>query len=229
MSIRDMKGKIEDEILINNILISVYDKSELENFVPNLIIKNPDITLLSTGGTFRKIKEILGEYFQRNLIEVSDYTEFPEMEGGLVKTLHPKIHAGILGERNNKEHQKYLQGELQGASYIDAVIVNLYPFKEVISKPDVTFEQARGNIDIGGPTMIRAAAKNFPSCLVITNPVDYKDITFNGKLSTNFHQRLKYAAKAFTHTAEYEKNIAEYFGEVTKKENVDEILAMVIQ
>ena len=142
------------------------------------------------------------------------------MNGGLVKTLHPKIHAGLLGERNNPTHQAYLQNEMNGGVFIDMAIVNLYPFSQVISKPDSTFEQARGNIDIGGPTMIRAAAKNFPSCAVVCNPLNYEPVIailkeYNG--STTFDSRLELATHAFRTTAEYEKTISNYLSDASTK------------
>ena len=214
MSIRDMKGKVEDLIPVENVIVSVSDKRGLELLIPGLMEINPTVRFLSTGGTYTKIKDLLGGPSD-NLLEVSEYTEFPEMEGGLVKTLHPKIHAGILGERNNPEHQKYLE-MLDGGVFMDMVVVNLYPFQKVISSPDANFEMARGNIDIGGPTMIRAAAKNFPSCAAVCNPGDYdgilEHITEN-KGATSFSQRLKLARKVFEATAEYERAIADYFGE----------------
>ena len=213
MTIRDMKGEVLDLIKVENVLVSVSDKTGLEDFVPGLMQANPNVRFLSTGGTYNKIKDILGGY-EDNFMEVAEYTEFPEMEGGLVKTLHPKIHAGLLGERNNPEHQRYLREELNGGVYIDLVIVNLYPFQQVISSPDVNFEKARGNIDIGGPTMIRAAAKNFPSCAVICDPTDYskvlQQIASNGG-ATSFDQRLGLARKVFETTANYDRSIANYF------------------
>ena len=176
MTIRDMKGEVQDLIRVENVIVSVFDKTGLDEFVPGLLKMNPDVRFLSTGGTYKKMKEILGNSYDYNLMEVAEYTKFPEMEGGLVKTLHPKIHAGLLGERNNQEHQRYLKEELNGGVYIDMVLVNLYPFQQVINSPDVNFEKARGNIDIGGPTMIRAAAKNFPSSAVVCDPKDYPEV-----------------------------------------------------
>ena len=213
MSIRDMKGKVKDLIPVENVIVSVFDKSGLEMLVPALVHINPDIRFLSTGGTYTKLKDLL-ENPAKNLLEISQYTEFPEMEGGLVKTLHPKIHAGILGERNNLEHQNYLKEVLGGGVFIDMVVVNLYPFQKVISLPEANFESARGNIDIGGPTMIRAAAKNFPSCAALCDPEDYWDILHAIKEDggvTSFSQRLRLAKKVFETTAVYDRNIADYF------------------
>lgn len=213
MSIRNLKGKVNDKIPVEHVLVSVFDKSGLGKLVPKLIDINPNVRFMSTGGTYGKIKEILGNSYRDNLIEIAEYTDFPEMEGGLVKTLHPKIHAGLLGERNNPEHQRYLKEELNGGVFIDMAVVNLYPFSQVVSEEGTTFEQARGNIDIGGPTMIRAAAKNFPSCAVACAPSQYEkimEVIRNNKGSTTFDLRLQLAREAFGITAGYENSIVGY-------------------
>ena len=213
MTIRDIEGGVQDLIKVDNIIVSVFDKTGLDGFVLGLVRVNPEIIFLSTGGTYVRIRDILGNPFLTNLVEVSEYTGSPEMEGGLVKTLHPKIHAGILGERNNPEHQRYLREELGGGVFIDMVVVNLYPFQQVASSSDVDFERARGHIDIGGPAMIRAAAKNFPGCAVVSDPMDYpgtlKHIIDNNG-STSFNQRFKFARKAFELTADYDRAVANY-------------------
>lgn len=224
MSIRNLKGKVNDRIPVENVLISVFDKSGLEKLVPELIEINPSLRLMSTGGTYGKIKDILGNSYENNLIEIAEYTRFPEMEGGLVKTLHPKIHAGLLGERNNPEHQKYLEEELNGGVFIDMAIVNLYPFSDIVenikagkidpnTEKPYNFESARGNIDIGGPTMIRAAAKNFPSCAVACTPSQYEkiiEIIKKNDGSTTFDLRFQLAREAFETIARYENSIVEY-------------------
>lgn len=213
MTIRDLKGKVNDRIPVENVLVSVFDKSGLEKLVPGLIDVNSNVRFMSTGGTYERIKNILGNSYGDNLIEIAEYTDFPEMEGGLVKTLHPKIHAGLLGERNNPEHQRYLREELDGGVFIDMAVVNLYPFSQVVSEEGTTFEQARGNIDIGGPTMIRAAAKNFPSCAVACEPSQYEkimEVIRNNKGSTTFDLRLQLAREAFGTTAGYENSIVGY-------------------
>lgn len=225
MTIRDLKGFVEDKILVNNVLISVSDKKGLEEFIPALIQLNPNIQFLSTGGTYNTIKKYLGDNSENNLLQVSEYTGFPEMEGGLVKTLHPKIHAGILGERNNPEHQTYLNETLHNGVYIDLVVVSLYPFEEIVKKIEreeidnqtgkpYNFESGRGNIDIGGPTMIRGAAKNFPSCAVICDPADYNMILTNmteNNGAIDFNQRLKLAPKVFETMGKYDTAIGAYF------------------
>lgn len=171
MTIRDLKGKVNDRIPIRTALLSVFDKSGLDVLVPGLVELHPDIQFLSTGGTYKEVEKILEQGGPDGyLSEVAQYTGAPEMEGGLVKTLHPLIYGGILAERNNPAHQDYLAQ--WGGDYIDLVVVNLYPFEKVIEAENCTFEHARGNIDIGGPTMIRAAAKNFPGCAALTDPED---------------------------------------------------------
>lgn len=216
MTIRDAKGKIEDKIPVKNVLVSVFDKGGLETLVSGLLSANRDVRFMSTGGTYKRLYEILGPNNKEQIIEVAEYTGFPEMEGGLVKTLHPKIHAGLLGERNNPEHQRYLKEDLDNGVYIDMVVVNLYPFDKVVADPEVTFEKARGNIDIGGPTMLRAAAKNFISCAVVCDPSAYpkvlKEIEENDGCTT-FEQRLRLAAKVFEMTWKYDKKIAEYMAQ----------------
>jgi phosphoribosylaminoimidazolecarboxamide formyltransferase/IMP cyclohydrolase len=141
---------------------------------------------------------------------VSDVTGFPEIMNGRVKTLNPKIHGGILAVRDNSEHVQQMKEN--GILPIDLVAVNLYPFKMTIQKPNVTLEEAIENIDIGGPAMIRAAAKNFKFVTVVTNPDSYdeiaKMITETGEV--NYETRKKLAAEAFAHTADYDTMIAGY-------------------
>lgn len=173
--------RIDERITVNHVLISVSDKSGLENFVPKLTAINPGVRIFSTGGTFARLREILGPSADRSLTQVSDYTGQPETQGGLVKTLDFKIYLGLLTETYNAAHQKDL--ERTGAVPIDMVVVNLYPFKETIRQEGVTVEQARGNIDIGGPCMIRAAAKNYLRVASVVDPGDYDRIL--SELSTH--------------------------------------------
>ncbi len=144
-----MVAKIDDSVKVKHVLVSVSDKSGLDEFIPKLLGINPDIRFFSTGGTFTRLREILKEKAGSCLRQVSDYTGQPETQGGLVKTLDFKIYLGLLTETYNSAHQADLKRT--DAVPIDMVIVNLYPFKETIARPDVTVEQARGNIDIGGP------------------------------------------------------------------------------
>ena len=205
--------RIDRNVVVRNVLMSVSDKSGLDTFVPELMGVNPDTQIFSTGGTFSRVQEILGASADTHLTQVSEYTGQPETQGGLVKTLDFKIYLGLLTETYNEAHQ----GDLKrtGSVPIDMVVVNLYPFKETISKPDVTVEQARGNIDIGGPCMIRASAKNFIRVAPVVDPSDYEMIiaelkSNNGALSLGLRFRL--AQKAFDHTAVYDRTIADFLG-----------------
>jgi phosphoribosylaminoimidazolecarboxamide formyltransferase/IMP cyclohydrolase len=192
--------------------MSVSDKSGLESLVPGLIAANPDVKIYSTGGTYAVIKEMLGDDASKNLVAVSDYTGQPEMQGGLVKTLDFKIYLGLLSETYNADHQDDLK-RVEGVA-IDMVVVNLYPFKQTVAQDGVTPEMARTNIDIGGPCMVRASAKNYLRVASVTDPADYPDIleelkSCDGMLS--LAARLKLMKKAFEHTAQYDRAIADYF------------------
>jgi phosphoribosylaminoimidazolecarboxamide formyltransferase/IMP cyclohydrolase len=203
--------RVDDFVKVQNILVSVSDKSGLEQFIPELVEIIPGIRIFSTGGTYGRISEILGGSAASRLMQVSDYTGQPETQGGLVKTLDFKIYLGLLTETYNDAHQ----GDLKrtGSVPIDMVVVNLYPFKETISKPDVTVEQARGNIDIGGPCMIRASAKNYIRVASVVDPADYGKILSVLKAnqgSTSLDLRFQLARKAFDHTAVYDRTIADF-------------------
>ncbi|GAF67675.1 unnamed protein product, partial [marine sediment metagenome] len=188
------------------VLISVFDKRgvvELANF-----LDSAGWRILSSGGTFKKLTN---ECLNLNIQEISDYTGVEEMLGGRVKTLHPFIHGGILADRSKETHMDELKK--LGIGSIDMVIVNLYPFEKVIQKDDVTMEEAVENIDIGGHTLIRAAAKNFKDVTVVVNPSDYKSLV-NSLVydSLNLDMRRKFASKAFSHIMRYDYFIANYFG-----------------
>ncbi|MCP3875298.1 MAG: hypothetical protein GY699_19360 [Desulfobacteraceae bacterium] len=211
---KNVVNKIDDQVKIKTILVSVSDKSGLDTFIPALVELSPDVLILSTGGTYARIKEILGEKADSCLKKVSEYTGQPETQGGLVKTLDFKIYLGILTETYNEAHQMDL--ERTSALAIDMVVVNLYPFSETIAKDNVTIENARGNIDIGGPTMIRASAKNFIRVASVVNPSTYPSIVNtlranNGALG--LEDRYELAQKAFEHTAIYDRTIADYLAE----------------
>lgn len=229
MTIRNQKGRVEDRIRVSRVLVSVYDKTGLGDLVNGIYDLNGDVLFLSTGGTYTKLQQVLGDDATLCLRDVGQYTGSPEMEGGLVKTLHPKIHAGILGERGNPEHEKYLHETLSTpgtipADYFDMVVVNLYPFEQVVAKPETTFEQARGNIDIGGPTMVRAAAKNFMSCAVVINPKDYHAVLHTlreNNCCTTFDLRTRLMRKAFETTAEYDRQIVHYLQHNPNATNLD--------
>ncbi|MBW2366931.1 MAG: hypothetical protein JRH15_03495 [Deltaproteobacteria bacterium] len=205
--------KIDEAVQVRHVLVSVSDKSGLDAFIPGLKVLNPEIRFFSTGGTYARIKEILGSAADC-LTQVSDYTGQPETQGGLVKTLDFKIYLGLLTETYNPSHQ----GDLTrtGAVPIDMVVVNLYPFKETIARSDVTVEQARGNIDIGGPCMIRASAKNYLRVASVVDPSDYAAILAEMKEHQGnipLARRFALARKAFAHTADYDRAIADYLAD----------------
>jgi phosphoribosylaminoimidazolecarboxamide formyltransferase/IMP cyclohydrolase len=193
-------------------LVSVSDKNGIIEFVSGLIKQGFEV--ISTGGTHKLLQDAGLE-----VIGISDVTKFPEIMDGRVKTLHPSIHGGLLGVRSNEEHMRQMN-EL-GIQPIDLVCVNLYPFKETIMKSDVTFEDAIENIDIGGPTMLRSAAKNHEFVSVVVDPTDYEvilnELNENGGVSLETNRRL--AAKVFRHTAAYDSLISNYLTEQVGEEN----------
>ena len=205
--------KIDDFVSVRHVLVSVSDKNGLDTFIPALLEINPDIKFFSTGGTFGRIQEILNEQASSCLTQVSDYTGQPETQGGLVKTLDFKIYLGLLTETYNDAHREDLKRT--DAVPIDMVVVNLYPFSETIAKEGVTVEQARGNIDIGGPCTIRASAKNFLRVASVVDPSDYEmilsEINANNGMTT-LELRYNLAKKAFDHTAVYDRTIAGFLG-----------------
>ena len=184
-------------------LISVSDKTGVVEFAKGLVALGWEI--LSTSGTMKLLKES-----GVPVTSVSDVTGFPEICDGRVKTLHPKIHGALLARRDIPEHMKELKDN--GIETIDLVCVNLYPFRETIAKPDVTMEDAVEHIDIGGPSMLRSAAKNWESVTVVCNPADYETVLSEIKAggNTTRETRLKLSAKAYTHTAEYDMAISTY-------------------
>lgn len=189
---------------IKRALISVSDKTGIVEFARSLETKGVEI--LSTGGTAKALKDA-----GVKVKDVSDYTGFPEMMDGRVKTLHPKVHGGILALRDNEGHLKAAADN--GVEFIDLVVVNLYPFQKTVEKEDVSEAEAIENIDIGGPSMIRSAAKNYQFVTVVTDPKDYevvaKEILEKGE--TESATRKKLARKAFTMTYRYDEAIDHYF------------------
>src|SRR5690606_11869930 len=193
-----------DLIPVRRALISVSDKTGIVDFARALTALG--VELLSTGGTYKLLKEN-----GVAVVEVSEYTGFPEMMDGRVKTLHPKVHGGILGRRGTDDA---VMGE-HGIKPIDMVVVNLYPFSQTVAKPDCTLEDAIENIDIGGPTMVRAAAKNHAFVNIVVNAGDYPAIIAELKANggaTSRATRFDLAIKAYEHTAAYDGAIANYFG-----------------
>lgn len=189
---------------IQRALISVTDKSGIEVLARGLA--EFGVEILSTGGTAAALARA-----GLNIREVSDYTGFPEMLDGRVKTLHPKIHGGILGIRTRPEHVQAM--EKHGISPIDMVVVNLYAFEKTVAKEGCTLEDAIENIDIGGPTLLRASAKNYPFVTVVTDPMDYSLIlsemrSSEGSVSLKTNFRL--AKKVFQLTAGYDAAITDY-------------------
>ena len=184
-------------------IISVSDKSGLVEFARGLVQLGADV--FSTGGTK---KALVAEGLKVG--SVSDLTGFPEILDGRVKTLHPMIHGGILARRDVPQHMAQL--EQHGIGAIDIVVVNLYPFAQTVAKRDVTLEDALEKIDIGGPTLVRAAAKNYPSVVVVVDPKDYGDVIAELRQTGNISQekRRRLAAKAFQHTASYDTHVATY-------------------
>ena len=194
---------------IQRALLSVTDKTGIVSFAQALSALN--IEILSTGGTFRVLKDA----GVAPLKEVADVTQFPEMLDGRVKTLHPRIAGGILAVRSRPEHMQSLAAH--GIPAIDLVAVNLYDFAKVAAKADATLEELIENIDIGGPTMIRAAAKNWQDVAVVTSPADYAAIVEelranNGALSAETHWRL--AKQAFALTAAYDRAVSSRLSEI---------------
>ena len=163
--------EIDNLVEIEHALVSVSDKALLETLVPGLRAVNPKLRIYSTGGTYERIAELLGGASRDRLVSVSDYTGQPEMQGGLVKTLDFKIYLGLLSETYNEAHRADI-ARVGGVTF-DLVVVNLYPFEKTVAAPGVTAEAARGNIDIGGPCMLRAAAKNFLRVAAVCDPRDY--------------------------------------------------------
>lgn len=196
---------------VSRALISVSDKTGIVEFAKSL--SDLGIELLSTGGTYKLLKE-------NNIpvVEVSEHTGFPEMMDGRVKTLHPKIHGGILARRGLDEAVMHEHG----IAAIDLVVVNLYPFAQTVAKPGCSLEDAIENIDIGGPTMVRAAAKNHASVGIVVNANDYSTVVAELKASQTLSHATRFdlAVKAFEHTAQYDGMIAQYLGaRVNKQEN----------
>ena len=196
--------------MIKRALLSVSDKTGIVEL--GKALAEMGVEIISTGGTMRALKEAGVPVKQ-----VSEVTGFPEMMGGRVKTLHPLIHGAILAIRDNPEHQQALKDH--HITPIDLVVVNLYPFQQTIAKPDVTLPEAIENIDIGGPCMVRASAKNNKYVAIVTNPAKYGEIVEilkkDGKFTDAY--RLELAREAFHHTATYDTAIAEYLDKEVKK------------
>lgn len=196
-------------------LISVSDKTGIVELVQELV--KLDVEIVSTGGTKRTLEEN-----GIDVMGISEVTGFPEIMDGRVKTLHPNVHGGLLALRANEDHQKQLAEH--GITPIDIVVVNLYPFQQTIEKENVALEDAIENIDIGGPTMLRSAAKNYQSVTVLVDPTDYAGVVEelqSGAVSFETNQRL--AAKVFRHTASYDALIAEYLTDIVGEDAPEKV------
>ena len=188
-------------------LLSVSDKTGIVDFAEGLV--RAGYTLISSGGTHAVIQ---AEGIP--VMKVSEYTSSPEILNGRVKTLHPKIHGGILAQRGNPVHD--IDRKANDIGLIDIVAVNLYPFKETVAKPDVTLAEAIENIDIGGPSMVRSAAKNYKDVAVLTNPNQYGIYldSIKGNISIQPETlRKQFMLEAFKHTAEYDATISEWMSQ----------------
>ncbi|MFB0521591.1 MAG: IMP cyclohydrolase [Desulfatiglandales bacterium] len=188
---------------VSTAIISVTDKTGIVEFARSL--ERLGIEMLSTGGTARTIREK-----GITVLDISEYTGFPEMMDGRVKTLHPKVHGGLLGRRDNQQDIQMMR--IHGIKNIDLVVVNLYQFEQAVAKDGCMLEEAVENIDIGGPSMLRSAAKNFRYVTVIVDPSDYprvlKEITESGQ--TTLKTRFELAKKVFSHTWQYDRAISNY-------------------
>jgi len=208
--------------LIKRALLSVSDKTGIVEFATGLV--NAGVTLISTGGTKAKIEEA-----GLPVMSIDEVTGFPECLDGRVKTLHPKVHGGILGIRGNENHQQQMTSlEIEP---IDMVVVNLYPFKNTVLNPNSSHEDIIENIDIGGPTMIRSAAKNYNDVTVVVDPADYKValemIEKEGNTTVEF--RIDLAYKVFEHTSNYDTMIATYMRKKLNKKEFPETLTLTYE
>ncbi len=197
---------------IERALISLTDKSGIEGFATELASLN--IELLSTGGTAKKLRDV-----GLAVMDVSVFTGFPEMLDGRVKTLHPKVHGGILNQRGNEDHRQ--QCAEYGLKNIDLIAVNLYAFEKTIADPHCSLADAIENIDIGGPTMLRAAAKNFHDVTVIVDPADYPQVVAEVKSSgnTTLKTRFRLMRKVFALTSVYDTAISRWLEQVDVDNN----------
>ena len=198
--------------MVGSALISVFDKTGLDSLVG--VFSKRNVEIMGSGGTAEAVRKL-----GHAVVDVSEYTGFPEMPGGLVKTLHPKIHAGILGDWNDPVQRKYL--EANNVRPLDFVVVNLYPFQEVVKSDPTNMKRAVDNIDIGGVALIRAAAKGAllnKRVVPVTSPLQYERIAteLEEKGKVESETRVKLAGQAFALTAEYDSSIREYLAGFAK-------------
>ncbi len=221
--IRDVK-KVQNFVPIKNVFISLFNKENSVMLVHALFKICPDVTIFSSGGTYSHLEKFFPIHVRdKKIIQASEYTGMPEADGGLVKTLHHKLFLGYLTETFSELHQEDLKRE--NAVAIDLVIVDLYPFDEVVKKEGVTAEECRGNIDVGGPSALRAGVKNFLRVMTIAKAglADYNnfisELALNNGCST-LNMRLKGAKDTFKVLSEYDTHISDFFAKLT----LDEIL-----
>ena len=198
---------------ISTAIISVTDKSNIVDLAKSL--EELDIEILSTGGTARALRD--GGI---KVLDVSEYTGFPEMMDGRVKTLHPKVHGGLLGRRDND--QDITMMEMHGIKSIDLVVINLYQFEKTVAKEDCTLDEAVENIDIGGPAMLRSSAKNFKHVTVVVDPSDYSQVLEEIRQygTTTLETRFRLAKKVFKLTWQYDGAISNYLEKVKLIEKI---------
>ena len=203
-------------------LISVSDKTGVTNFSKELFKQG--IEIVSTGGTAGVLKKA-----DIKIKEISELTGFPEILDGRVKTLHPVVHAGILAKRDKKEHEEILKKH--SIKHIDIVVCNLYPFEQTILKTNVGIEEVMENIDIGGPTLIRAAAKNYKDVVILTNPKQYDKFLkiIKTKKDVSLKEREKYAVEAYSHTAQYDSIISQYLRNIWSDEKLPDTCSLTMR
>ncbi len=197
----------KNNVKIKNVLISCHDKTGLNYFAAELVKINPSVRIYCSSGTYNELRKAVAA---ENLTEISDYTGIKEMPAGLVKTLHPKIHSGILADVNDEQQRKYL--DENSAVAFDLVVVNLYPFAATAEAGSI--EKARMNVDIGGVSLIESAAKNFLRVAVVVSPVDYEKVLEEMKKnndSCGIGTRLRLAQAAMNYISAYMGNISDYY------------------
>jgi phosphoribosylaminoimidazolecarboxamide formyltransferase/IMP cyclohydrolase len=213
---------VTDRITVRRILISVSDKRHLDRLLAALATSCPGAEIVATGGTLSAIRQLLAPAGTTLAVTpIEDHTGYPEMPGGLVKTLHPRIHGGLLADTDDADQAAYCAD--LGIVPFDLAVVNLYPFVDTVAKAETTLEMARRQIDIGGPTMIRAAAKNFLRVAAAVDPDDYDALAaelaaHDGTLGV--HTRWQLARKAFLHVTQYDQAISGYLADQAWQEVV---------
>ena len=201
----------KDLVKVHNVLISCHDKTGLKYFEAELVKLNPEVKIYCSSGTFNELRKAGAA---ENLNEISEYTGIKEMPAGLVKTLHPKIHAGILADLSDEQQRKYLEDNKAVA--FDLVVVNLYPFAAAADGGSI--EKARTNVDIGGVSLIEAAAKNFLRVAVVVSPIDYEKVLEEMKKNSGgcgIDTRLRLAKEAMDYLSAYIGNISNYYDRLT--------------